>query len=556
MPAKSKTTSDFKDEVTKLVGDEYSVKGEYIKSSSKIEMIHNTCETPYLVTPNHFLRGMRCPSCSSNKAKTTEWFKSEVAKTTDAYVVKGVYTNNKTKISLMHLKCGTEYETMPTHFLQGSRCPHCFGTTLKSNEKFKEEIKNSLGDKYSLQSEYVNDKTHVTLKHLECEKEYSVTPTNILQGKLCPYCFGNIKLTSIEFREKIFNLVGDDYTVLSEYENIDTHVLIRHNECNHEYNVVPNNFLNQGNRCSKCVFKNKRSNAEDELLLFIRKIAPNLLIETSNRSILRGKELDIFIPSINLAIEYNGVYWHSESQGKYKAYHLEKKQMCFENGGLNLIHLLSSDWVMRKAIVKDRLRHKLGVKAKNVVYARKCEVVEIDSGITKDFLVNTHIQGHCQSSVNLGLVFQEELVAVMTFGVRKITGGDAVLELLRFSTALDTHIPGAASKLFKYFLINYDTTEFKSLVSYADLNYSNIDPLKTVYAQLGFSHKHISPPSYSYFKRSNESVLHHRSVFMKHKLKDKLESFNEDLSEYENMLNNRYERIWNCGNHVFEYILS
>jgi hypothetical protein len=130
----------------------------------------------------------------------------------------------------------------------------------------------------------------------------------------------------------------------------------------------------------------------------------------------------------------------------------------------------------------------------------------------------------------------------MTFGKRKITG-KTKLELLRFCNKLNTQVIGGASKLFKHFVRN---NEFEEIISYADRRWSN----GNLYEQLGFEFSHKSAPSYWYIINGK---LVHRSVYMKHKLPSLLKDFDPNLTEWENMQMNGFDRIWDCGCLVYRY---
>ena len=119
-------------------------------------------------------------------------------------------------------------------------------------------------------------------------------------------------------------------------------------------------------------------------------------------------------------------------------------------------------------------------------------------------------------------------------------------ELIRFCNKLNTSVIGSASKLFNYFIKNYNP---KSIISYANRRFSN----GSIYETLGFKFLRKTEPNYFYFKR-NVGILMSRNQFQKHKLKDKLDIYNPELSEQENMFNNDYRRIYDCGNLVYEYI--
>lgn len=287
----------------------------------------------------------------------------------------------------------------------------------------------------------------------------------------------------------------------------------------------------------------KESAAQREIREFISSISPCklysdeplLLTEGSNRK----KDIDIYIPELNLGIEYNGQYWHS-SKFKKKNSHLDKT-LAARKLGITLIHIFSSEWINKKDIVKSRLRNLLGESTK--VYARKCTIVELSPKEFKDFNEENHIQGSFNSSIKLGLKYRGDLIAVMGFAKARYTKAD--WELTRFCNKCNYTVVGGASKLFKYFIRKNSP---KSIVSYSDLRWGS----GNLYSNLGFSLSHTSKPNYFYIdSKGDTSKLYSRITFQKHKLKDCLDNFSSDLTEAENMENNGFLRVYDCGNAVF-----
>jgi hypothetical protein len=292
--------------------------------------------------------------------------------------------------------------------------------------------------------------------------------------------------------------------------------------------------------CAICARKNSTYNnssvGEREVIDFIRNVCDTEIIER-DRSTLNGKELDIFLPKLKLAIEYNGIYWHSESKLQNKMYHLKKTEQCAIRG-IQLIHIYDYQWHQKQEIIKSMLLSKLNKS--NKIFARKCKIKQIKSNIKKDFLNSTHLQGNCNSSINLGLYHQSELVAVATFGKSRYDK-KYEYELLRYSTKLNTTIVGGFSKLLKYFINEYSP---KNILTYCDRNVS----IGNLYIQTNFQLIDVLKPSYFYFNGVN---VFSRELFQKHKLKNKLPIFNESLTEYENMQINGYDRVWDAGNYKF-----
>jgi len=285
------------------------------------------------------------------------------------------------------------------------------------------------------------------------------------------------------------------------------------------------------------------SEMEKDLYKFI--CDNNIKIEKNN-NIITPYELDIYIPELKLAFEFNGVYWHNELY-KDKNYHLEKTELC-EKNGVQLIHIYEDDWVYKNDIVKSMILNKLG-KTPEKIYGRKCEIREIiDNKLVKDFLEKNHIQGFIGSKVKIGLFYENELVSLMTFGKRRISMGkkntrEGEYELLRFCSKLNTNVIGGAQKLFKYFVNNYKVNE---ITTYADRSWSTGD----LYKKLGFEYKGKTQPNYYYVI---DGLRHHRFNYRKDKLiKD---GFDKNKTEHEIMIERGIYRIYDSGNLKFIFLI-
>jgi hypothetical protein len=276
-----------------------------------------------------------------------------------------------------------------------------------------------------------------------------------------------------------------------------------------------------------------------QIVQFLKQYSINNVID-NDRTVLDGKEIDIYLPDHNIGIEFNGLYWHSEECGKDKNYHLNKTKLALSKG-VKLIHIFEDEWVNNPEIVKSRLLNLLN-KTPNKIYGRKCIIKEITNNECKEFLNENHLQGYTPASNNIGLFYNDELVSLMTFGKRKITGKNS-LELIRFCNKINTNVIGSASKLFKYFINKYKPEE---LISYADIRWSGINESSTIYNKLGFKLKHITVPNYWY---NYSYQRYHRYNFRKDKLiKD---GFDPNKTEREIMLERGYTKIWDCGNLLF-----
>ena len=124
------------------------------------------------------------------RRKTHAEFVAEVeALVGDEYAVIGVYSGALAKIEVRHNDCGHEYEVQPNSILRGHRCPKCAVVkSRKTTEEFKRDVLELEGDEYSVIGEYKYSAIKIKMKHNTCEYEYDVRPNDFLGGKRCPKC--------------------------------------------------------------------------------------------------------------------------------------------------------------------------------------------------------------------------------------------------------------------------------------------------------------------------------------------------------------------------------
>jgi hypothetical protein len=299
---------------------------------------------------------------------------------------------------------------------------------------------------------------------------------------------------------------------------------------------VPNDVY-----CEIC-HPDRKQTGERTLLQFLNGELDGKTVLRHNRTILDGKELDFYIPDLKFAIEYNGLYWHKEGPKISKNYHLEKTNKCLAQG-IRLVHIFETEWLHKQNIVKSVLRQALGGQVAKI-HGRECEIKTVDKITKKNFLEQCHIQGDGKCSVAYGLFYKGNLVSLMTFCKSRFDK-KVEWEISRFCNALNTKIHGGASKLFSMFLQDYKP---KSVVSYSDRRYFNGE----VYKALGMEFVGNTSQGYHYIS-PDYKALFNRQMFQKKKLSKKLEKFDQNLSEWENMKNNGFDRIWDCGHTKWIY---
>ncbi len=331
---------------------------------------------------------------------------------------------------------------------------------------------------------------------------------------------------------------NDDYSLVN-YKGTKIPVTIIC-EKGHVYSQMPNKHLS-GHGCPYCT--NNISNQEKEIVKYLRKF--DLDVETNNRKILsNSKEIDILIPSKNIAIEFDGLYWHNEFKKPDRNYHLNKTLECTKKG-IRLIHIFEDEWIYKREIVESRLNAILGLNLTKI-YARKCEVRGLDSKTTKNFLNANHLQGGINSSIKYGLYYNDELVSVMTFcKPRKNlgqSGKNVEYELLRFCNKLNTTVIGGANKLFTHFVKEHNPNV---VISYADRRWNT----GQVYENMGFDFTHFSEPNYFYII---DRQRYNRFNFRKDILVK--QGFDKNKSEHEIMLERGIYRIYDCGCLCYKWI--
>jgi len=341
-------------------------------------------------------------------------------------------------------------------------------------------------------------------------------------------------------RVHIDSIVDPSQKKLDTYDNPNSIVAFTCNDCGISESLPSETFKyrarNFGTPCGVCCGSStKGSAAEKEIVDYVKSIYNGTVLE-NDRTVIAPKELDIVLPELEVAIEYCGLYWHNDIR-KDKKYHHEKLLLAREQG-YQLITIFEDEWIHKKNIVKARLKHKLVLDTEQKIYARKCIVQEIDASTAKNFVDNNHIQGYVNSKYKLGLYHNDELVSVMCFSKSNASKGNSNgLELTRFCVHKDKSVVGAAGKLFKYFINNFDYNE---IFSYSDLRWNT----GNVYKQIGMKFDKFTGVNY-WYTDTKLCIRKHRYSLRKNK------SDNQSLTEWENRKLQGYDRIWDCGNEKY-----
>lgn len=305
-----------------------------------------------------------------------------------------------------------------------------------------------------------------------------------------------------------------------------------------------------------CV-RRAKSLMELEVCQFIQSICNTPIIQ-NDRTVIGPNELDIYLPEYKMAIECNPTVTHNSSvpdpwggECKPRNYHLLETNEC-EHAGIFLFHIFGSEWSYHRPVIESMIRNLLGC-CKRKIYARKCNIQQIDAETCRNFLNINHRQGNVNSPIRLGLYFQDELVSVMTFGrMRNSIGTDSTdlsdcYELVRFCSALNTSVIGGASKLFKYFVNDYQPARIRSFSDKAHTR-------GKLYETLGFTKVRTSTPGYVWVD-STTDISYHRYSAQKHNLKRFLKDDNVDLDKTEKQImeEHGFVQVFDCGTVLWEW---
>jgi hypothetical protein len=283
-----------------------------------------------------------------------------------------------------------------------------------------------------------------------------------------------------------------------------------------------------------------RSAAEKEIEKFL--IDLGLKVISSWRGLGSTKrEIDLFLPDLNIGIEYNGLYWHSTLY-RDRLYH-SQKTLFARKKGIHLIHIYEDEWRLKQEIVKNKIRL-LTDRLPREVYAHNCIVEKLSDEKTNIFLDQYHLQGANQADFSYGLYNREILVAVMSFNQSRAAEEEGKFELSRFVSS--QIIIGGFDKLLSYFL---KQVSVKEIYTYIDLRWS--DPKNNIYLNNNFSLVEISEPTCFYLLNKNGepgfSIRVKESNFIKNNCLELFPDASPDLTKQEIMENYGYSRIYDCG---------
>lgn len=517
---------------------------EYIGTHGKVEIICPEHGAFFQTATNH-LSGKGCKQCGRNKtakqqrSNTTDFIEKAKSVHGDQYDYSKVdYVKNDLKV-IIGCPLHGEFEQTPSSHLSGKGCMHCGvqqsvesikSRMTLSKDEFVRRAKEKHSGKYDYSKvEYVKYDLKVIII-CPVHGEFEQSPNKHLCGRGCPTCGRErtIKhnfLTLEDFIRKAKSVHMDRYDYSNSaytgtHDNIEI-ICEKHGA----FFQTPHNHLS-GMGCPRC--STSVSKTEIKLVDFIQTFYSGEII-TNSKSIIPPLELDIFIPTLHLAIEYNGGYWHSE-KFKSKEDHLHKYNLC-KDKGIRLISIWEWEYLKDKTKIENFIKNLISEKIK--LQARKLELKAVSVSEQREFLNNNHLQGYVPCSLVLGLFQDDELIQLMTLKAKDKS--NKIFEIGRLVTRVGYSVIGGAERLFK---------NLRTLVDYKEIiSYNNMDKFTgEVYERLGMQFDSITIP---YGWISNGKRFLPRYATQKSKLIK--QGHDKDKSENEIMRSIGYEKIYLTG---------
>lgn len=435
-----------------------------------------------------------------------------------------------------------------------------FGWSSKEIRKRSQEtILKKYGVSNPSQAQVIKDKKKQTLKENFGEDAYKIISQKAKYTNIERYGVENIfMLDSVKakarekYYEKCFKNREDEIVDIESNDHIYYTCRCPHNDCQlckeKLFNIRSTIYRDRKRLgielCTKLLPEQSMYSTFE---LFIRSILDKYNIEyrTNVRDVISPKELDIYIPSHNIAIECNGVYWHSSNR-KEANYHYEKFKAC-KDKGIQLLTFWEDQYHNKLQIIESIIRSKLKLYD-YLIGARECRIQEISQQESSSFINTYHIQGSTNSKIRIGLYYRDELVSVMTFSHRK--GGQGRGEITwildRYCVKSGYKISGGASRLMRYFISNYKPN---TITSFASNDISDGE----LYKQLGFKETTISN---AYWYIDLQFNRYHRSNFTKAAIVRRgwRNKIDKTWTEAEVMKEHNFYKIYDSG--ITKYVLQ
>lgn len=516
----ARTTEQFIEKAKEIHGERYNYSQVvYVNKNTNVKII---CPEhgEFWQTPDNHLQGKGCAKCCTHGKKYAVDYLPDIEILHPELKPK-LDENNQNQIILTCPIHG-EYSKLAKNVLRKFECPECKVERLRNdlfnerNKDFIRKAKEIHGDVYDYtKTKYKGFEEKLTIicpKHGEFEQQASVH----LLGCGCQECANErirkVRINETDLINRFREKHGDKYDYSKvKYEKAKQKVEIickKHGE----FTQDPYSHMN-GAGCPVCY--SERSTSDNEICFrhFIEESYPGV-IKTNDRNIIHPREIDIYLPEINVAFEYNGLYWHSAEKLHNNLYHQMKMKMCLEKGVI-LYQFFEDEWLYKPDTVKSFVKRILGVPMTNIE-AKSCDFNEVDKNNALDFINNnTLINNNIEYNKIYGLYFQNTLQSVAL-----VNETDDYVEIMGVHDRNETIVDGAFDRVVSELKVLYPS---KTLYVRVDRRLDNVQK----YLNKGFVFVEEFLPDYNYVVRDFRIP------------KNNIEEFLEN--------NERVLKIYDCG---------
>lgn len=551
-----------------IYGDRFTY--EKTKYSLSSQTVIVTCKKhgDIEVFSKYFLSGKGCPKCNkeiASKTITKSW-KECLSQFREVHGDKYTYdeTTYKKTSKKIRITCpihGDFWQT-PNKHQSGQGCPKCGHDSLKGSrytrEEYIDKVRKVHGDKYDyslLDFNVLNDKCIIICHEKDRDGnehgQFMQSCSSHLNGNGCPKCAQiarnkHLAKTSENFIEDARKLHKDckyDYSNV-EYVNRNTLVKIicqKHGE----FLQKPMDHL-KGHGCPICGISS--SAAENDIVKFLYNLGVCGEIIERDRRLLKSREIDILLPKFKLGIEYNGLYWHSEINGKFKNYHLEKEELMKCNG-YSLIQIFEDEYTNKKDIVFSKIKRIIEYDNDfEYINEKDCVIKELNHGEISAFLNTNDIEGECNATCHIAAIYNNEIVCSMSFIKNKTN--NAIWSIKRCCIGINYTNDNLFKIIFDYFIEKYNP---KTIYAYSDRRWDKNEET-TIFNKIGLKFDGYTKPEYRYYNYTlSKTKRIDRSEFRKDVLMNK---YGLKIPEGSGTLQNRlnFSKVWDCGK--YKYILN
>jgi len=353
-------------------------------------------------------------------------------------------------------------------------------------EKYKETCIKKYGTNCALSVPQIRKKINKTC--LEKYGTINASESPIVRNKIKntkkekygnPYFNNWDKMSRTKLNKHNFNIIKIE-------NNIINAICDKNHNFKLDYNIY---YYRKNNNLTICPICNpisyNISSLEKDLVNFIKNNYNGNIILNSKK-LLGGKELDIYLPDINIAFEFNGSYWHSNLK-KDKYYHINKLTECIDNN-IELIHIYEYQWLNMNDILKSNILNKLKIY-KNIINSDNLEIKILNNTEVKDFIKINSMYDYKKSDVNIGLLYNNEIYSLVSF--KKYYKS---YKILNYCTKNYFKIINGYNKIFNFFK---QKNKFNNVIVCAIRDFND-----DIFTDMGFHIIKYTEPNTNYIKNN------------------------------------------------------